>query len=196
MILPHTSFLRFVVLFIAVFLLCYFGALMITGLAVPGDHYSEFIEKYFNIAAWIRSALISCSKSLLSVFGVATYRADEYILREVNGRGIRLVYSCLGFGVMSFWTAYIMASADTVKHKLLWLPAGLILIFIINVTRISLVLKTANSGRHFPFGWDHHTWFNIIAYIFMLGLIFLHERIASKANRQKAKGKGQRTTDD
>ena len=173
-------FLRFIIIFIVVFLLCYFGALMFTGLAVPGDHYSAAVEKYFNIAAWLRSALILCSKSLLSLFGVATYRADEYVLREVNGRGIRLVYSCLGFGVMSFWTAYIVASLDSLKRKAIWLPVGLLLIFIINVSRISLVLKAANSDRQFPFGWDHHTWFNIIAYIFMLALIFLHERSIGK----------------
>ena len=175
-------FFRFVIVFIAVFLLCYFGALLITGLAVPGAHYSSFIERYFNLAAWLRSALIICSKTLLSVFGITTFRADEYILREVNGRGIRLVYSCLGFGVMSFWTAYIIASADSWKRKLCWLPAGLLLIFIINVARISLVLQAANSDRQFPFGWDHHTWFNIIAYIFILGMIFLHERVVAKNN--------------
>jgi len=170
------SFIRFIIVFTAVFLLCYFGALMLTGLAVPGEYYSPFGAKYLNIAAWMRSALILCSKGLLSLSGIHTIRVDEYILREVNGRGIRLVYSCLGFGIMSFWAAYIAATTGSVKHKLLWLFGGLLLIFVINVARISLVLKAANSDRQFPFGWDHHTWFSIIAYIFIVGLIFLHEK--------------------
>lgn len=169
-------FIRFIIVFGVVFLLCYFGALMLTGLAVPGEYYSPFVAKWLNIAGWMRSALIGCSKSLLSLCGITTYRVDEYILREVNGRGIRLVYSCLGFGVMSFWVAYIAAATDSVRHKIIWGLGGLLLIFIINVARISLVLKAANSDRQFPFGWDHHTWFSIIAYIFIVGLIFLHEK--------------------
>ena len=184
MIFADKTFLRFILVFISVFLLCYFGALMVTGLAVPGDHYSAFIDKYFDIASFLRTALIISSKQLLAVFGTEAFRVNEYVLRAVSGKGIRLVYSCLGFGVMSFWIAYTIAMNGRLKYKLLWLAGGLLLIFIINVARISLVLKAANNGWPFPLGWDHHTWFNIVSYIFILLLIFWHQRVSTKITNE------------
>ena len=180
MIFSDKTFLRFSIVFIAVFLLCYYGALFFTGMAVPGGNYSPFIDKYFDIAGFMRTALINASKMLLGIFGTETYRADEYVLRSFSGKGIRLVYSCLGFGVMSFWIAYAVAMSGKILGKLKWLLGGLAIIFIINTVRISLVLQAANKGWEFPFGWDHHTWFNIVSYIFILLLIFWHQHLTSK----------------
>ncbi|MEJ7610048.1 MAG: exosortase/archaeosortase family protein [Ferruginibacter sp.] len=180
MIFSDKTFLRFIIVFTAVFLLCYFGALFFTGLAVPGGNYSPFVDKYFDVAAVLRTALIYFSKWVLGIFGTETYRADEYVLRAVSGKGIRLVYSCLGFGVMSFWAAYSVAMSGNWMNKAKWLAGGLLIIFFINTARISLVLQAANRGWDFPFGWDHHTWFNIVSYIFILLMIFWHQHITSK----------------
>lgn len=186
MILTDKSFLKFTAIFLGTFALCYFGTLFFIGLAVPGGSYSPLIEKYFNIASWMRSAIILSSKWLLSLFGTATYRADEYVLRGLSGKGVRIVYSCLGFGVMSFWAAYIIATPARMKKKILWFFIGIFSLFIINVVRISLVLTSSEKGWQFPFGLDHHTWFNIVAYLFIFILIFsyqpkakLHERSES-----------------
>ena len=170
--LKDKAFLKFLLIFFGVFLLCYYGAMLLSGLAVPGGSYSPFVEKYFNIASWMRTALINSSKWLLSLTGTESFRADEYVLRSASGKAIRLVYSCLGFGVMSFWTAYIISSHAFWKKKLLWLIAGLAALFIINALRLALVLKAADKGWNFPFGWDHHTWFNIVAYLFIFAMIF------------------------
>ncbi len=186
MILTDKNFLKFTAIFLGTFAVCYYGALFFTGLAVPGGSYSPFVEKYVNIASWMRSAIILSSKWLLSLFGIATFRADDYVLRAVSGNGVRIVYSCLGFGVMSFWTAYIVATPAHLKKKIGWFLIGILSLFIINVVRISLVLASSEKGWQFPFGWDHHTWFNIVAYLFIFILIFsyqpkakLHEPTAS-----------------
>ncbi len=168
--------MRFVIVFIAVFLLCYYGAFFFTGLAVPGGNYSPFVEKYFNIAAWLRSSLILTAKAFLSILGTETIRTDEYILRAVGGRGVRIVYACLGFGVMSFWLAYIAANKSSLQKKIIWIFCGLLFLWIINVVRISLVLLAGNKGWHFPFGWDHHTWFNIVAYLAIFAMIYFFEK--------------------
>jgi exosortase/archaeosortase family protein len=176
------KFLRFVLLFIAVFLLFYYGTLFLTGLAVPGGWYSPFVEKYFNIAAWLRSSLILSSKQFLSLLGTETIRSDEYVLRAVGGRGVRIVYACLGFGVMSFWFAYVLANVGSLLKKIIWVSGGLVLLWIINVVRISLVLLAGNKGWHFPFGWDHHTWFNIVAYMAIFVMIYFFEKSLKDKN--------------
>ncbi len=182
--LKDKRFIKFLVIFFSVFSALYYGTLFLVGLAVPGGNYSPFIDKYFDIASYLRTTLMHSSKQLLTLFGTETFRTDEYVLRAASGKGIRLVYSCLGFGVMNFWIAYTIAMSGKLKFRLLWLAGGLLLIFIINVTRISLVLKAANSGWQFPFGWDHHTWFNIVSYIFILLLIFWHHRVSTKITNE------------
>lgn len=163
-------------------------------MAVPGNHYSSFIDKYFDIASWMRNALIGCSKLLCGIFGIQTFRFDEYVLRIINGPGIRLVYSCLGFGVLSFWAAYSIASAKTFKGALTWLIPGLLMIFFINVVRITLVLASALKGWSFPFGWDHHTWFNIVSYLFIFAMIFLHTKMQDRKQRMITRQKDKATS--
>jgi exosortase/archaeosortase family protein len=176
------SFFRFCFIFGATFLLLYFGLKFITGLTVPGGMHSSFVEKYFNIAGWFRSFLINASKWVLSTLGTETIRIDDYVLRAVNGRGIRIVYACLGFAVLSFWAAYIIATKTIFTKKVFWLFGGLAIICIINILRISLVLLAGNNGWQFPFGWDHHTWFNIIAYLVIFVMMFFFEKNIKKSS--------------
>lgn len=180
MILTDKKFIRFLLVFGATFLFCYFTAQFITGLAIQGGLYSSFVEKYLNVASWLRSSLILATKWIVGFWGITAVRTDEYVLRIPNANGIRIVYSCLGFGVMSFWIAYITATTALLKSKIKWLLMGLLLIWIINVARISLVLVSGNKGLKFPFGWDHHTWFNIVAYCSIFAMMYFFEKEIKK----------------
>jgi exosortase/archaeosortase family protein len=178
------NFVRFVAIFITVFLFCYYGALFLTGITVPGGNYSPFVEKYFDISSWLRSSLIFATKTFVSILGIETIRVDDYVLKAVGGRGVRIVYSCLGFGVMSFWFAYIVANIASLKKKIVWVFGGLLFLWILNVLRISLVLIAGNKGWTFPFGWDHHTWFNIVAYLVIFAMIYFFEKSLKKDSIQ------------
>ncbi len=94
----------------------------------------------------------------------------------VNGRGVRMVYECVGYGVMSFWIAFVVASAGSLKRKIFWLATGLIGIWLLNITRVSLLLVATNKGWPMPLGLDHHTWFNIFAYLFIFIFMYLFNR--------------------
>lgn len=180
MILTDKKFIRFILLFCFTFLFFYFAALYVTGLAVPGGQFSPFVEKYFNVAGWLRTSLIQATKWVVGLFGIQSLRTNEYVLRIPGANGIRIVYSCLGFGVMSFWVAYIIATVAKFSSKIKWLCVGLIIIWIINVVRISMVLLSGNKGWKFPFGWDHHTWFNIVAYLSIFTLMYFFEKEIKK----------------
>ncbi|MEO7766995.1 MAG: hypothetical protein ABIS01_06195 [Ferruginibacter sp.] len=167
--------------FIGAFCILYFGTMAIIGLAAPGDYYSAFIHDYLDYPALLRKSLLHGAKISLSFFGYDTYILDTYYLRVAGGRGIRLVYSCLGTGVMSFWTAFVIANRGSGKKKLAWIFAGLILIWMINIIRIALLLVATNKNWPIPFHIDSHTLFNIIAYGAILIMIFLFDR----ANKQQ-----------
>ncbi len=169
-------FLRFVFSFCCIFLLCYFGIKFLTGFAVEGGNYSPFVAKYLDIASWTRDLLLFSTKIVVRIFGYETYRESEYIFRISGGGGIKIVYSCLGFAVMSFWIAYTIASKAELNKKIIWLFSGLLILWIINVIRISLVLIGTTKNWRFPFGWDHHTWFNIIAYGAIFTMMYFFEK--------------------
>ncbi len=181
MTFPKNTFLKFILVFVSVFLICYFGALFITGIAIKGGFYSSFVEKYFNLSAWLRTSLIAGTKLFVSFFNIETIRTSEYILRIPNANGIKIVYSCLGFAVMSFWTAYIIATAADKQKKIRWLFIGLLLIWIINVLRISMVIIAGRKEWKFPLGLDHHSWFNIIAYLAIFIMMYLFEKNIKKS---------------
>ncbi len=175
-LLRNREFIWFVVKFLLIFLACYYGSIAIIGLSAEHGYYSSFIEKYFNLIGWLRSSLLHGTRFLLSLFGVKTYFASEFNLRMVNGRGIILGYECVGYGVMSFWAAFVGASVSSFPKKIMWLFIGFIALWVLNIVRLALLLLATNKGWPVPFGWDHHTWFNILAYIFIFTMIYLFHK--------------------
>ena len=76
---------------------------------------------------------------------------------------IDVVYSCLGLGVMSFFSAFVIAYPKKLKPKLIFLASGILCIQLLNVIRFVLLalLWDKKSGMIL----DHHTIFNITIYL-------------------------------
>lgn len=174
--LRNNSFVWYVIKFLLIYIFCYYTSVAVIGITAPGGYYSGFIDHYLNYIDWLRSSLFLGTKMLLKLGGIDTYNAGEYVLRKVNGRGIKLVYGCLGYGVMSFWIAFVSASAKKWKEKLAWLFGGLFVIWFINISRMAILLVATNNNWKLPLGWDHHTWFTVLAYIAILVMMLIFER--------------------
>ncbi len=170
------QFLLYCLKFLAVFSIAYFGTIAWIGLAAPGNYYSPFVEQYLNYVAWLRSSLLYGSQFILSVVGIATTIPDAYSLQIVGGKAVHIGYSCIGYGVMSFWLAFMVANKGSVKSKLIWIIGGLLLIWCINILRICLFLVSLNKNQSMPFGIDNHLFFNITAYIGIFGMIYFYDR--------------------
>ncbi len=135
------------------------------------------MDKYLNFIPAFRDSLLWSSKIFLSWLGYETYQSSPVHLRMTSGGGgVQLVYSCLGYGVTSFWLAFVFANTGTWKKKLLWMIGGAALLYIINVIRISLTLLGNSQQWHFPFGWDNHTWFNVVAYGGIFLMIYFYDK--------------------
>ncbi|HTB53368.1 MAG TPA: exosortase/archaeosortase family protein [Ferruginibacter sp.] len=168
--------IQYLLKFLACFCLLYYGTLAIIGLAAPGGYYSPFIHNYLDYVSWLRTALLYCSKVVLTIFGYNVFIDGAYIIRIHEGAAVRLVYSCIGFGVMSFWTAFIFANKVRWQKKTKWIIAGLAMIFLINVARISLLLVAVNENWPNVWNLNNHTLFNIAAYILIFTMIYLFDR--------------------
>jgi len=94
---------------------------------------------------------------------------------------------CVGYGVYSFWIAYVAANAGTVLKKMGWIISGLLILWFINVIRITLFLVAINKGWPMPLGIDHHTWFTIAAYGMIFILIWLYDKTSQNKILKKPK---------
>jgi exosortase/archaeosortase family protein len=183
----NKNLLRYLLKFILSFCFLYYGTKAIIGLASPGGYYAAFINEYLNYVKWFRYALLYSAKALLSISGYKVFVQNMYTLRMYNGHGVHLVYSCLGFGILSFWAAFIFANKTNWRKKIIWIVGGWAMISFINVIRLSLLLISANEKKATTLNIDNHTLFNIAAYLLVFVMIYLFDRSQKKSGEESIK---------
>jgi exosortase/archaeosortase family protein len=169
-IISQTSPLKFAFKFIVLFLLFYYFNILFLGVTSPGNYYSFFLAEHLNYIQGLRSLLLSGSAQILNWLGYDVIYNHIDLL--VAGKGIiRLAYDCLGFGIMSFFAAFVIAYPQKLNQKLIFLVAGILGIQFLNIARfILLALFWSKRASQIV---DHHTVFNIIIYIIiMISLYF------------------------
>lgn len=144
------------------------------------------MARYLDFIPAFRNSLLQSSKYFLQLFGYEAYQPDHIHLSLAGSRSVQLVYSCLGYGVMSFWLAFVFANNGSWKKKAAWMLGGSVVLYIINVVRISLTLLGNSKKWHWPFGWDNHTWFNIAAYGAIFLMIWLYDRGGRRTQKDRA----------
>ncbi|CAN5339704.1 hypothetical protein BH11BAC5_BH11BAC5_30300 [soil metagenome] len=187
-LLFDNGFIRYAAKFLAAFCILYYGTIAIIGLATPGNQYIPFIDHYFAYYRWLSDSLLHGSKFLAKLLGYTVDIVPPNLLRIRDGKGVRLAYDCLGYGVMSFWIAFVFANSSGLKTKLIWMLAGIAALWLINVIRITAFLIAHNHNWPMPLGLDHHTWFNIASYLLIFCLIYFYDKKnkhTSKINSQQ-----------
>ena len=161
---------RFIILLLGVFGLMYYFNEFYIGITAPGGHYVPFLDEHLNYISGLRFVLIQTAEWILNLLGYSTF-TTEYWLRVAGRGGVVVVYSCLGFGVMSFFTAFVIAWPAKLKSKLWFLPLGLVIIQLLNLCRFVLLpLYWKGSGLRGQV--DHHNIFNGIVYLILIIVIY------------------------
>jgi exosortase/archaeosortase family protein len=155
--------LKFVLSFIFLFPLFYYFNIFFFAITAPtSHHFNAFVAYHFNYISWLRELLLNCSAQILDFFGF-TAITNEYDLLLAGHGAIRLVFSCLGLGVMSFFAAFVLSYPKKFKSKIIFLIAGILGIQILNILRFILLALFWN--KHDSQILDHHTVFNISIYL-------------------------------
>lgn len=162
---------KFSVTFVLLFALFYYFNIGFFSLTSPqSKNYNIFLAENLNYISVLRQILLAGTAFALKCMGFA-FVTNEYNLL-IAGRGaIRLVYSCLGLGVMSFFTAFVLAYPKKWKAKLIFLFTGLVAIELLNIIRMAMVaLFWSKQAQQII---DHHIIFNGIIYLIIcIGLYF------------------------
>lgn len=169
---------RFAIWFAGLFLMFYYFNIFFFRETMPGANYIPFLAEKLNYIQGLRHILLYSTANLLKLLGYGAIYNNYELL--VAGHGsIQVVYSCLGLGLLSFLTAFIIAYPKTFRSKLIAFIVGVIGIEILNIIRF-MVLALYGNGSTI----DHHTIFNIFIYIIVsAGLYFwIKNDIASNNN--------------
>jgi exosortase/archaeosortase family protein len=86
-----------------------------------------------------------------------------------------MAWPCYGMGLKSFWIAFVCAHRMALKPKIWWTALGVLTIFILNCTRVTVMMiamidRWPISGY---LGVNAHDTFNYLCYAALLALIFL-----------------------
>lgn len=163
----------FVVKLLVFYLLFSQGNLFMNSVMSEGGRfYNEYIAQNFDYIQGLKNALIKPAVWIIKLFGFYAIH-NEMDVMVVNGPYLRVNYSCLGLGVMSFLIAFIIAFPAKLKSKINLFIIGMIMIYVLNVSRIAglgVLLRVFKSQRsNFTY---HHEIFNIIVYVIIFILLY------------------------
>ena len=172
--IKHPLF-RFIVTFILFFVLFYYSIFFYEGITSPGGYFSPFLEHYLNFIDWYRILLLQSAHLLTNIIGYQSIVTDHYHLHIIHGYSVQLVYSCLGFGLLGVWFAFLIAYPSTLNKKISWSVIGFSVISLLNIIRIA-VLAIMATKLHRSDLEIHHTIYNAVVYIFIIIMIYFFTR--------------------
>lgn len=166
---PQKPAIRFAVSFLLLFALFYLFNLFYNGLMASGGYYNAFLAQHFNYVQALRNFLLQSSSAGLQLFGYQT-KINNYALMVVGYNKINLAYDCLGFGVMSFLTAFALAYPVKTKSKLTFLLVSILSFQFLNILRFMLLaLYWRGEGMS---SINHHTVFNSLIYLLIIVTVY------------------------
>jgi exosortase/archaeosortase family protein len=173
--------IKFVVALFILYILFSQGNLFMNSVMTPGSRfYNAYIADHFDYIQGLKTALIVPAVWIIKAFGFYAIH-NEMDVMVVAGPYLRVNYSCLGLGVMSFLAAFVLAFPAPWKSTFKMLVIGFIAIYVLNVLRIAglgVLLGFFKSQRNnFTY---HHEIFNIIVYICIFAMLYFWIKKSNK----------------
>jgi exosortase/archaeosortase family protein len=160
----------FVLKFAVLFAVLYWVNFAIIALRVPGGYYNEWVAQHLGYADVLRTGLVRASSWVLEMCGFDN-RYDATSVHIPGVIKVRVAYVCMGFGLVAFCWAFVIAYPQPLKRKLFYIVAGTLTIITLNIIRIA-GLTMIFATKAFRVDHDgHHTAFNIVVYIFLFLLV-------------------------
>lgn len=174
---------RFLVTFILLFLMFYGFHLCIIGITSPGRLYSSFIDQHFNYIKTWRQLSISATANILKMMGYTVYTTETTL--KVDGlAGFKLVYSCLGYGIMSCFASFVLSFPKPWLSKITFLGLGLTTIQLLNIARFILI-SIYYKPQAIILQVNHHDLFNYTLYSILLLIVYVWLQLSQTKRRNQ-----------
>lgn len=168
----------FIINFVILFSTFYGFNILFIGITAEGGIYLSWVDKNLNYIQQWRTFNLASTASILNNIGYEV-KTTSHTLSVAGHAGFKLVYSCLGFGIMSFYAAFVLAYPKPNQTKIITLIIGLLSIQLLNQCRFLWISIYWNPtfNSHLL---DHHVAFNIFIYTIVFGIIVWSTRIKNK----------------
>lgn len=172
------SVVRFLASFVSWFLFLIGLNHLFIGLSVKGGIYNEWISANMDYVSAFRLFILKAASFFVKIFGFES-EVSSYTLRLSNVSTVKMVYSCIGFDILSFWTAFTFAYPQAWKRKFLFMVLGVLTITFLNVIRVGglAMIRSIHSIRSLDI--DHHLIFNIVVYSVVFIMIHFMIKISN-----------------
>lgn len=169
--IKYKPFLSFVAKFFLIYILLSF---------IYGLYLDQFDKATFEPDG-ITTLVSDQTRELLNFFGVDATTAPHELEAShkfmVNGKFVaRIVEGCNAVSVMILFVAFVVAFKGKLKHTLLFILIGILIIHILNIIRIALL---AQALYHYPQYQEflHGTIFPLVIYgvVFILWVIWVNK---------------------
>jgi len=160
-----------------------------TGLTTPGGKlYIPFLVEYADFISAFRQFLLWGGAQFASSIGYQSGYNDTFLYVK-GGSSVRMVYSCLGFSLMSAYAALVLAWPAKALFRIMSLVIGPMIIIALNMIRLG-GLAVLYTTRHDGFSKyiDHHDLFNIVVLIAVFLMFTLHIKYSERNDFNKVKG--------
>lgn len=97
---------------------------------------------------WVSVHIVNINAAVLSAFGYEVLSAGR-IIALPGGNGIELVDGCNGLEVIGLFLGFVVAYPGTWKNRAWFIPAGILLIYLVNIIRIAVLVLTQVSWPGF-----------------------------------------------
>ena len=156
---------------IVLFLIVMFAANFFWKLTVHGDENGlEASFLCFDLSfvfAGLCKHLAEVVHTIYNWFGISTY-LHEIAIYHQNGQAVRIVWGCNGIKQSFIFAMIILFARGPLKHKLWFIPFGLVCVYLINVVRLLLLTYIV---RDYPESFEF--WHGGVTKYGFYGLIFL-----------------------
>jgi len=152
--------------------------------------YSAFVHTFYEtITHVLTDNLLIASKFVLQLFGFDVEISGK-IVRIAGTGGVYLDKGCLARNLMGLYVGFILAYPGKIKHKLWVIPAGLVVINILNVMRIcGLAYVVLCCPEYVDI--NHHVIFKYTVYVFIFLMWYFWIKYYSVSAKRKVNKKNQ-----
>lgn len=160
------SHYRFATRFLVTFLLLYGFNIAFLGLSTKGGLYWPLLDSKLNYISLWRSANLMVTSKILTSFGFIVTHDNSQLVVYQHG-GFKLMYSCIGYGLMSFFAAFGVSFPKPAKSRIPFLIKGMSSIVILNILRL-VALGVIDLEKSSWLGNHHHLVFNTCIYAILM----------------------------
>lgn len=164
-IAPYRGIIRFMLVLIV--------ANFVWKLTIVGDEGSNAVTFFgCDISVpfiWMSAHIASAVQWLLHSIGYSVSLADDTLVSFGNGQRVRIIWACTGIKQTFIFCCILLCSRGAWRHKLWFVPMGIVACYAINILRIALLsMAVCDCPEWFPVLHDYVSKYAFYAIIFLM----------------------------